>query len=282
MTKETVTREQHTDNAVAEYSGATQSVKALIRGLDVLTAMNDLSPATVTQLVQETGYPKATVIRLLQTLCREGYVEELAAGRGYQIRAKVLSLSRALSAEHRYQQAAEQPLKDLGLVLKWPAQLLIRDGHSMVIEASNRDTAPIKLQTLERRRFQILKSAAGMVYLSVLPIAEAKGLIREAVESLGQNLDEKPLTRKSRVTLEADFLQQVEEIGNAGYAMKEYDVLSSGMQALAIPLIVDQRPIGGLTLIHYKQYMSQTQLRKTVLPTLRKTAMVIADNLKRG
>jgi len=60
-----------------------KSVKALTRGLGVLAAINELSPATVTRLVEETGYPKATVIRLVQTLCREGYatVERVTACR---------------------------------------------------------------------------------------------------------------------------------------------------------------------------------------------------------
>lgn len=268
MTKNTIS--SSADDGDSRVDGRTVAVKALVRGLHVLTAMNDLAPVSVTALVNETGYPKATVIRLLQTLRQEGYVEEADGGRGYQVAAKVLSLSRALAGEGRYQQAASQPLKDLGAALKWPTEMLVRDAHSMVIEASNRDTAPIKLNIFERRRFPMLDSASGIAYLSALPPDEARALVPAVISAIGDATHDG----------EAAMIARVQAAAARGYALQTYDVLSPNMRVVAIPLFAFGAPAGALSLVHYSLYLPDNVLRQTILPALRTTADTIGKNLQ--
>jgi IclR family mhp operon transcriptional activator len=44
------------------------------RALDVLRTLNKLQIASVTAIHEETGFPKPTIVRLLETLRAEGYV----------------------------------------------------------------------------------------------------------------------------------------------------------------------------------------------------------------
>lgn len=141
---------------------------ALARGLRVLSAINDLQTATVSRVVSETQLPKPTVIRLLQALQNEGYVAQDSQTLTYRVTPKVASLSRSLGAEGEIDGLIQAPLDALAEQLKWPAEYLVPDGLSMRIRSNNRDRAPIKLKLFERRRFPMLGSAAGLVYLAAL------------------------------------------------------------------------------------------------------------------
>jgi len=248
-----------------------KSVKALTRGLEVLAAINELSPATVARLVEETGYPKATVIRLLQTLCREGYAEEIDGGRGYRVSYRSVSLSRALSIKGRYQLAAEHELRALGARLKWPCEMLVRDGFSMIIETNNRESAPIKMQLYERRRFSLLESASGIAYLSAMEPCEAKSLVEQAVKEMG-------VSETFKQPVET-ILDRVASARRDGYVLRGYDVLSPGMSVMAVAMLSGGSPFGGLSLVHYRMYMHPTLMENEVIPAMKFTADRIGANL---
>ncbi|GMR22373.1 MAG: hypothetical protein BMS9Abin37_0718 [Acidobacteriota bacterium] len=249
-----------------------KTVKALTRGLEVLAAINELSPATVARLVEETGYPKATVIRLLQTLCREGYAEEIDGGRGYRVSYRSISLSRALSTKRRYQLAAEQELRALGVKLKWPCEVLVRDGFSMIIETNNRESAPIKMQLFERRRFSLLESASGIAYLSAGEPSDTTSLVEEAVEEMG-------VTEKLKQPVQT-ILERVASARRDGYVLRDYEVLSPGMRAVAVPMLSGGAPFGGLSLVHYRMYMHPTLMENEVIPAMKLAAERIGENLE--
>lgn len=143
---------------------------ALARGLRLLAALNDLETATVSGLVNETNLPKATVIRLLQALQAEGYAAQDSDTLTYRVTPKVASLSRSLIGKNQTESLAQVALDMLADVVKWPAEYLVQDGLSMLIQANNRERASIKLKLFERRRFPILESAAGVPYLSSVPV----------------------------------------------------------------------------------------------------------------
>jgi len=71
-------------------------VKSLSRGLSVLAAVNQYRPATVKQLVHSTRLPKPTLIRLLQSLVAEGYVDSATDGTGYRVGARARRLTSGL------------------------------------------------------------------------------------------------------------------------------------------------------------------------------------------
>ena len=50
-------------------------VIALTRGLEILRVVNDEGRSTVRSLHKATGLDKATIVRMLQTLEHEGYIE---------------------------------------------------------------------------------------------------------------------------------------------------------------------------------------------------------------
>ncbi|MGE3159998.1 MAG: helix-turn-helix domain-containing protein, partial [Xanthobacteraceae bacterium] len=75
-----------------------QTVHALERGLSVLAAINEFAPASLSILVDATGLPKATVVRLLHTLREAGYVEH-AENAGYRLLPRVRNLFSSIDRE---------------------------------------------------------------------------------------------------------------------------------------------------------------------------------------
>jgi len=242
-----------------------EPVKALVRGLKVLAALNDLNDGSVGDLARTSGVAKTTVIRILKTLVQEGYASH-DNDQIYRVSEKVASLSRGLvGADNR--RRAVQPILDGLQDLRWPVEFLMADGLSMVIVQNNRDRAPIKLSLFERRRFPILESAAGLAYLSALPPPDRVPLMRAAADN---NPD-------TSLRAARDWLKRTIA---AGYAERDLKELSPGLRSLAVP-VSKKFPLGALTMIYFSDMVSRSTLSRRVIPRLRaaadETRAAIAD-----
>jgi len=79
-------------------------IRSFARGLAILTALNRHGSATALTLARETGVPRATVYRLLQTLLDDGYVGRGTADDRFHLLLKVRCLSGALKTSSGSQQ----------------------------------------------------------------------------------------------------------------------------------------------------------------------------------
>lgn len=255
-------------------------VNALVRGLRVLSAANEIAAPTIAELVARSRLPKATVVRLVQTLVHEGYLEELPEGEGYQVTARVRNLSRALVGRTPTAQLVQPLLDELAGRVKWPSEFFLPEGRSVVIEVSNRATAPIKLNMFEHRRFPMVASATGLAYLSALPPGEAERIIRESAAD-----------RSLPGTVE-ESLAEAAAARARGYALWDYPALAPGLRVLSIPVrrcgrtedrrTEDGRVLGGLSLIHFRDLVPSALLEEMLLPALGDVAARIADALDEG
>lgn len=250
-------------------SGA-KPVNALVRGLRVLAVANEIQAPTVAEVVRRSRLPKATAIRLLQTLVHEGYLDDLGESEGYQVTAKVRNLSRALLDRTPIAQLVQPLLDDLAARVKWPSEFFLAEGRSVVIEVSNRSAAPIKLNLFEHRRFPMVASATGLAYLSALPPAEVERIVQDSVA-------DGTLTRPPDACLE-----DVAAARRNGYALWEYPSLSPGLRMASIPVRSGGRVIGGLSLVHFRDLVPIPLLESLFLPDMRGVAdrigAVLADH----
>lgn len=234
---------------------------ALARGLRVLVAVNDLEYPTIARIVSECDLPKATVIRLLQTLQSEGYLAHDSSDNAYRVTPKVASLSRAIKGNDEVESLVQIALDMLAKEVKWPTEFLAVDGHSMIMTTNNREKAPIKLQLLERRRFPMLKSASGLAHLAELPEAQREEMLQRMVR------DPKELAA-ARVA--------IEQTRSNGYATRSVTELGTNMAVASIAV-----PDGGgaLTVVYFDDVVSQSDLNEQLLPRLRRCAENIAKAL---
>ncbi len=240
------------------------AVKALVRGLRVLAAINNYHTATITRLERAVDLPKATIIRIVRTLIVEGYVVEVPDGKGYRVARKAKDLSRGLTADSPTYALVHPLLVQLGKHIKWPSEYLVRDGDEMVIEASNRNLAPIKIGIFEGRRFPIAASASGIAYLGSLDEAEREAL---TASLLSEDAD-----GEAAVALHA----HIRDFNRLGYSSWSEEHLEPGLRVIAVPVLVAGRPIGAVSAVFFDEAVADEILNRLILPNLRSTCEQIA------
>jgi IclR family mhp operon transcriptional activator len=248
-------------------------VRSLVRGLDLLAALNERNPATVTELTDASGLPKATVIRLLKTLCAEGYVGREPSGEGYRLTPYVRRLSRALHRENALFHAARPVLHDLVQRTLWPLQLLIAEGESMLIEVNTRQVAPIAVRGLDSTRFPILDSASGLVLLAWLPGAERAELLARIAE---RSEPQAALARDG-----AAVERKLAEIRARGHGVRVWAAVTSRIRIVAVPVLAGRRAVAALCLECLDDAIGPDDLERRFLPFLREGAAAIARSLER-
>ena len=252
-----------------------EHIKSLAKGLGVVIAVNELAPARVSSLVEQTGLPKPTLIRILNTLVAEGFVENRPRGEGggYAPTPKVRLLASAFAEGTLLAQAAQPVLNNLCEETKWPADLLVRDGLSTVIEASNRLVAPIRLKRFEQKRFPLINSSSGLALLAYLPKKECREVLT-SVLAHGVPNGQSPVR-------EEQVAGWIEETKKAGYASWEYDAPIQGTRVYSLPVVDRGRPIAVLTLVTLRDVLSQTKFETDLLPFFSEAAAEIAKRVSR-
>ena len=97
--RRTNSRRGATDPAQRSYP----PVQAVCRALDILRTLNRLRIASIQQLHEATGFPKPSIVRMLETLLAEGYVarDNMCGGYCDQSRARARVRLSGYLADHR-------------------------------------------------------------------------------------------------------------------------------------------------------------------------------------
>ncbi|MGD9919944.1 MAG: IclR family transcriptional regulator [Pseudorhodoplanes sp.] len=239
-----------------------QTVHALERGLSVLSAVNEFSPASLSILVDATGLPKATIVRLLHTLRAAGYVER-AENKGYRLLPRVRDLFSSLDRESAPTQIIRRMLNDFATIVKWPAEFMVREGATMVIEVSNRDSAPINLRRFEHVRFPLLHSASGIALLAWSKPRQREDIIRSALlqEKSSERADVAKTTRR-----------KISEALARGYGMQDYNTPIEGTRAISVPVFAGDMAVAAMALIFLRDALPQSQVDTVLVPKLKEIA----------
>src|SRR6201996_8176603 len=120
-------------------------IRSFARGLAVLSALNRHGSATALTLARETGVPRATVYRLLQTLLEDGYVGRGTADERFHLRPRVRGLSEGFEDEQWITVIAAPALADLTRRILWPCDVATLSGLKMVIHDTTHRIAPLSI-----------------------------------------------------------------------------------------------------------------------------------------
>jgi IclR family transcriptional regulator, mhp operon transcriptional activator len=251
--------------------GEIERVRALSRGLSVLVAVNEAAPASVSHIVGVTGLAKATVVRLLKSLCQDGYVAAVPNG-GYRPLPKVRRLASAMMVESTFLGEVKRSMIEFGLATKWPADFLVADADAMLIVASNRDSAPITLARFEHRRYPLLNSAAGFAYLSALHPSERLIAVQSALGghpgSGPEAMDAPPRTGPVYPENLAQILTGIARTAERGYSIKDYHAPLHGVRVYGVPVVSEGQAIGALVLVVIGDIVPENLFQTDLLPAM--------------
>jgi IclR family mhp operon transcriptional activator len=110
---------------------STRPIRALLRGLDALAALNACDGATVSELVGTIRLPRTTVYRVLETLCEAGYVDRDAGDDRYRLTRMVRGLADSWDTDAALVAAAEPAIAGLARSLRAVAGIATLSGLQM-------------------------------------------------------------------------------------------------------------------------------------------------------
>lgn len=188
-------------------------VKSVCRALDVLLALNKLRIASVTAIHEETGFPKSTIVRMLETLRSEGYVARDNLCGGYRVTSRVQKLDAGYQGISRLIEVARPLAIELTHRLKWPIGLGVIDGDAIAIKFWTGTISPWShTNTVLGLRPDLLTTAMGRAYLAYCSADERDRHLRQLRADA---------TRDFGADEEREFRALLAEVRRDGYAMRD-------------------------------------------------------------
>lgn len=247
-------------------------VRALSRGLALLSELNFGGPTSVLDLAKRTGVNRTTAYRLLSTLRDEGLVTVDEPTGFVSPTPLVRRLSDGLTARDAMSQAAMPAMFALMQDVQWPSDLGVYDAGSVVIRES---THPFSVLSIHRGmigvRRPFLRSALGRAIL-----AAAKPALRQEMVGVTatSSHDDAGLAR------DASYVERiVAQVRRDGYAWSVGET-ETNISAIAQPIRSGGHILGSLNVIFFSSTMTPEVAARRFLDKLDKAVDAIETQFK--
>lgn len=219
---------------------STRPIRALNRGLDVLTALNRLERAAINTLATAVRLPRTTTYRILETLRLAGYVERDVRDDCYRPTIMVRALSDGFDDEAMLVHIAKSHLAGLGAAVVWPVAIATPSAGEMVIRETTDHQSPLALEHYGAGvRVPMLTSAAGRAYLAYAPAQERETLL----ELLARSSHSEDRIARNHAEVE----RILNETRAQGFGMAQRARRVSEEISLAIPLQAKNRVLATIS-----------------------------------
>lgn len=262
-----------------------QPVRAIQRGVSVMRALEQLGTASLHQLHLNTGLHRTTLLRILLTLEQQGLVRRGLADGLYRNTFELRRMTDALNEFDRLAEIASPVLGQLCAELKWPTDLMVRNGNFMELKETSRLQTPFMINRDEvGYRVSLPLTAVGRAYLAFCPDAERDELLATLAKT-GHPADHPTKNRKK-------FDAQLNETRKQGYATRDQSYLGGnyadnvffddGLNAIAVPLRTPDAVLGCINLLWVRQAVTLDNFVAEHLEQLTAAAEEITTNYLEG
>jgi IclR family mhp operon transcriptional activator len=256
--------------------GERKLVRGLLRGLDVLRALNDKQVLTAQQISARTRLPRGTVHRLLDTLMEAGYVAHVQESDTYRLTAEVLTLARGFDADALLMDVAAPVMGELGREIIWPTDIATFGHDAMIIRQGTFRSSPLSFFPRSPRgrtaRVPILLTSPGRAYIAHVADEERDAILRDIARS---DQPDAPLATDAR-----QVSSLVAEVRRRGYGFRDGGFLPNS-RSIAVPIMGEGRPIACLTVV-VRGPQSLDEAAAQYLEPLRRAAATIETGLRRN
>lgn len=205
----------------------TYQVRALERGLQVLGDLAAGSqPASLQDLHQRLGFNKATLLRLVDVLQRQGFIESDPESGRYRLGIRAFEVGNAYLANAPLEQIAQPYLQKLSEQTAQTANLGVLAGNEVVHLASVAPDRPLRFQTRTGFRDQLHATGLGKVLAAHLAPEAQEVLLRQAPFP----------ARTSHTITEADALRAQFALIQANRFAEDREENTAGLVCLAAPV----------------------------------------------
>lgn len=249
-------------------------VRGLQRGLAVLRAVNALGSATAADIARQTGLPRPTAHRLLETLREEGFVQRVGLRDAYRLTLAVKSLSGGYKDDDWITDIAERALSELFREVVWPTDIATFEDDCMIIRATTHRRSPLSIErSWVGRHLPMLLTAVGRTYLAFSPPRERAAILERLAASDGPDRDKMQSPGEVRRTLAATRKR--------GYGTRQRELMAK-TSSIAVPIMDGVRVLGCLNIIWIDSALAFDVATRRYLPLLRKAATRIEQDYRRS
>ena len=247
-------------------------IRSFDRGLAVLAALNRHGAATALTLARESGVPRATVYRLLQTLLEAGYIGRGTADDRFHLRLKVRGLSGGFQDEQWICAIAGPALAALTGRISWPCDVSTHDGLKMVIHETTHRIAPLSIdRNLVGREMPVLGSSSGLAYAAFAPPGQRTTLLELLA---GSDDPHDALARQPGQVARLLALTR-----RRGYGLRQGGALWPHTGSIALPVRAGRRLLGCINTVWMARAVSAEEGVRRCLAPLRETRDLIERQL---
>ncbi|QHE87275.1 DNA-binding transcriptional regulator [Hydrogenophaga sp. BPS33] len=248
-------------------------VRAVVRAIDLLQALNRQAVSTLDVLHAQTGMPKPTLVRLLQTFENRGIVKHAPQHGAYFLTSGVRSLSSGYHSEPMIVEAAAPLMDELTLRVKWPTAVAMLDHSAMVVRYSTIPLSPLSMRhSTINFRLSLVTRALGRAYLAFCPSDQQEALLKDIQTSPHQPEDE---AVRDRGALD----HVLAKVHDAGYALRDPTVVPA-TNTLAVPVFDTHGVAATLGMTFFSSTMKPEQAVERYLADLQAVARQVSGRLK--
>ncbi|MDP9010283.1 MAG: helix-turn-helix domain-containing protein [Pseudomonadota bacterium] len=262
--------DEHLDSHEDGARDSTRPIRALNRGLEVLTELNRLERAAINTLAAAVALPRTTTYRILETLRLAGYVARDAHDDCYRPTIMVRALSDGFDDEALVAHIAKPLLATLGTQIVWPVAIATPSGSTMMIRETTDRQSPLALEQYSAGvRVPMLGSAAGRAYLAFCSTQQRDAMLELLARS---SLPEDRLARNR-----AEVERLLTETRTQGFGMAHRARRVSEETSLAIPVRAKDRILATVTVRYAATAVPLRTALEQFLPKMREVAQKIEN-----
>jgi IclR family mhp operon transcriptional activator len=128
--------------------------------------------------------PPSSVVRILETLCAEGYLTHISRRGGYAVTSKIQSLSSGFHGSLWLAELLRPLVDDLTRQYLWPFSMATLDRDAMVVQYSTIPLSPLAhVKTTLHKRLSLVSRAHGRAYIAFCSGRERRHLLKLAVSN---------------------------------------------------------------------------------------------------
>src|SRR5260221_2364927 len=217
-------------------------IEPIRRAFVVLEALNRRRSTTLTVLAVETGLPRPTLVRLLQTLIALGYAPRVSREAGYRLTDHVLALAGGVRFIDHLVVAAILHMSRFTAEPRWPLYLGTLSAGAMAVRHSTAPESPMSFETAGYNyRSPLLVGALGRAWLAFCPQDERRAILRSIGVRQGPALT-----------------ATLERIRQAGWAFT-VPPRPTRLHGMAVPILEKERVFGCISIRFPRSAMNQDE-----------------------
>lgn len=246
-------------------------VRAVERAIELLQCLNRQPISTLDLLHRQTGLPKPSLVRLLQTLVGIGLVNHAPQHGSYYLTSAVHTLSSGYHSEPRIIEAAAPIADAFTARFKWPVAVAVFDTDAVVVRYSTIAQSPLSLlHSTINMRLSLVSRALGRAYLAFCPLDEQEiilGLLAQSSED-----EDKPAKDTAKA------MKMLQETRSQGYAFRNPAVRPVS-NTLALPIFENGRVVASFGLTWFSSALSLKAAVQTLYPEMKAATEKISVRL---